>query len=45
MMTQYYAIPDQVIMTQYYAILDPVRMTQPQINNDESSTETVSPEI
>ncbi len=30
-------------MVQYAAILDPFIMTQPQINNDESSAETVSP--
>ncbi len=42
MMTQYDAIFDPVMMTQYDAILDPV-MTKPLINNDESSTETVSP--
>ncbi len=42
MMTQYDAILDSVMMTQHDAILDPV-MTKPSINNDESSTETVSP--
>ncbi len=34
-----------VMMTQNDAILDPVMMTQSEINSDESSAETVPPEI